>query len=347
MLVCGHARRRAAPSSRLLPAPPPRLLVELRDVRELPALEEALLHEPYEALDLALRPWMPGPAEPRPEADGVHERLVVLLPDGIAICIPPDDYALHVVREHPVRDTELHEAMQHAYEEVLLPCVREELDVGRAAVVAGHREACDPRDGAVGRLRIGEPPVHLVCLAGLCLVSPAARAPGIRLPPRRRHERAVGGDVVLDRRDAACISLPLQAVEDRLGVRHPLAELVIDDAGVSREDRRLCLPACIAVRPGLEALLPERPCLRSRESGPPAELREVRLLRQEPRTRLGCHRREGLVYNLLQAIVSAVHLSLYSSYRRHIGTTSIGGMQRSGGQSSPAAIGYFVSAICG
>lgn len=58
--------------------------------------------------------------------------------------------SLHIVRQHPVRDAELHEAVEHPEKEVLLPHAREELDVERGTVVTDHREACDPGDGALG-----------------------------------------------------------------------------------------------------------------------------------------------------------------------------------------------------
>ena len=71
-----------------------------------------------------------------------------------------------------------------------------------------------------------------------------------------------------------------------------------------------------AVRPGLEAVGLDRPGPLPGEPGPPAELGEVARLWVELARGLGGHRAEGLVYNLLKAIVFVIHPSVLLSPAR-------------------------------
>ncbi len=122
-------------------APLERLGVQVGGVVELAPGREVALDVGDQPLDLALRERMVRLAEPRPEPDARHEGRVVHLPDRPALDVAPGRDAPHVVRQDVIRHAHDHEGVDHAYEEVLLPGVREELDVGRSAMVAHHREA--------------------------------------------------------------------------------------------------------------------------------------------------------------------------------------------------------------
>ena len=56
---------------------------------------------------------MPGLAEPRLESYGLHELLIVLLPNWIAILVTPNDHALHVIRQDVLRNTHVAESVDH------------------------------------------------------------------------------------------------------------------------------------------------------------------------------------------------------------------------------------------
>lgn len=165
----------------------------------LRALRQAVaLHEPDEPLDLPLRVRVPRPAQPRLEPDARHERGVLGVPDGPAVGVAPVDHAGHVVREHPLGHVQLGEGVHHPYEQVLLPDFGEEIDVGRAAVVADHREARQPRLVPGPVLHQHEAPVHLVGLPGARLVPLTAARAGGDQPAFSGHQVAVRRDVVLD-----------------------------------------------------------------------------------------------------------------------------------------------------
>lgn len=209
MLLERNAVHRPAVSRTLLRAPLERRGVEVRDVVERAPGGEILLHEAYQPLDLALRKGMAGLAEPRLEAGACHEGRVVGLPHGPALAVAAQDHALHVVGQHEFRHAHQHEGVDHADEQVLLARVREELHVGRAAVVADHREACDAVDVAQPVLHVDEAPVHLIALAGPGAV--AATAVALRFDRELalcRHQVLMVGDVVFDGGQAAFVALP-------------------------------------------------------------------------------------------------------------------------------------------
>lgn len=98
-------------------------------------------------LDLPLRVRVPLPARPRPESHERHERGVLGIPDGPAVGVAPFDHAGHVVR------VSTHSGTPSSVKVCTMPMNRfsclalggGEFDVGRAAVVVGHREARRPR----------------------------------------------------------------------------------------------------------------------------------------------------------------------------------------------------------
>lgn len=307
-----RACRSTAPPAGLGGAPRERLLVEAGYVGEIPAGQEVLLHEADQPLHLALRVGVARLAEPRLEADAAHEGVVVGLPDGAPVSVPPGDDAPHVVGEHVGGNPHEHEGVDHPYEEVLLSRVREELDVGGTAVVAHHREAGDAVALAPPSLHVHEAPVHLECLAGLRPVALPAAPLGRHGPSCGRGQVLVGLDVDLHRGEATLVSLGPEPLEDHLGVGDALSEQVVHDAGEAREHGRLRMHAASSMRGDAEALGLERPRLRSAEPGPPGELRQVYLVEVEPVARLGPHALDGLVYNLLQAIAFVAFPHFYS-----------------------------------
>ena len=83
-------------------------------------------------------------------------------------------FTLAVIGQDELRDPQICKSMQHAYEQVLLSCIREELDKALAAVMAYHCKAGDPVFSAILRYDIDESPVHLETFTGACRISPAS-----------------------------------------------------------------------------------------------------------------------------------------------------------------------------
>ena len=286
----------------LLMAPAKRLAVELRDVAERARGEEVVLHEAYEALDLSLRERMAGLAELRLEAEGAHERLVVALPDGMALRIALHDDGLHVVGKHVARHAHAAERVNHPDEQVLLAGVGKEFDVAFAAVMADHREAGYLVGGAPWVLHLDEPPVHLEALARACLVAAPSIALGIGELPPGGDEVGMRRDVVLDDGEAAGVALFAQSLEANGGVGDALAQKVVDDARETAHHRLLGLQAAAPVRHHLEAFFLERSGLAPRETGPSRELGNVHLVQFESFAELLAHLVQNPVHDLLKVV---------------------------------------------
>lgn len=94
------------------------LPVQIANVAEHPVDEEVLLHKADEAFDLSLRERMPRLTELRLKADGLHERLIILLPYRMSLQIPADDHALHIVRKDEARNAHVLKGVDHTDEEV-------------------------------------------------------------------------------------------------------------------------------------------------------------------------------------------------------------------------------------
>ena len=99
-------------------------------------------------------------------------------------------HTLHVVRKHILRDAHVPESVQHSNEQVLLLCVREELDKRRPTMVAAHGKASSLVlvSGAVQDLC--KAPVHMKRFSGSRLISPSPVA-------LRLHQMPLGGYKVL------------------------------------------------------------------------------------------------------------------------------------------------------
>ena len=239
MLLGGDAVHGPAVAPGLPGAPLECLGVQVGGVAELAPGREVALDIGDQPLDLALRERMVRLAESRLEPDARHEGRVVHLPDRLALDVAPRRDAAHVVRQDVFRHAHDHEGVDHAYEEVLLPGVREELDVARSAMMAHHREARYLEVAAVPALDPHEAPVHLVALAGLRLESPSAAALRVSLGELALggNQVRVRGDVVLDSSLSALVALARDALEDDLGVRYALHQQGVHHPLEATDDR--------------------------------------------------------------------------------------------------------------
>ena len=122
-------------SSVLFIAPIQSCIIQIGHIPEHAPNEEVFLYEPHETFHLALRKGMTGLAELRLESNGLHELLIVLLQDWIAIHISPNDHALHVIRQDVLRNTHLAKSVDHPNEQIFLLCIGEELYIPLPAVV--------------------------------------------------------------------------------------------------------------------------------------------------------------------------------------------------------------------
>ena len=119
-------------------APCKSLIIKLRDVAEDPAGDKVVLHEADEPFNGTLCKRMTWLAQLRLEAGGVHESLIIVLPDRMSFLITAYHDTLHVVCQHILWYPHEIEGMDHSDEQVLLFRVREELHIPFAAVVADH-----------------------------------------------------------------------------------------------------------------------------------------------------------------------------------------------------------------
>lgn len=145
----------------LLVAPLQRGAVEVCHVVKHAPGKEVFLHKANQALHLPFGEGVPRLAQFCLEANDVHERVVVRMPDRISVQIAAQDDALHIVREHVLGNTQALKSVYHADEKIFLFCVWEKLDVASAAVVARHGKACASEGPAGTFLHVREAPVHL------------------------------------------------------------------------------------------------------------------------------------------------------------------------------------------
>lgn len=160
--------------------------------------EEVFLYEPHETFHLALRKGMPGLAELRLESNGLHELLIVLLPDWIAIQVTPNDYALHVIRQDVLRNAHVAESVDHPNEQIFLLCIGEELHIPLPAVVTNHSEAGGVVFTSIVCLYLRKAPVHLKRLSGAGRVPSPTVSLRFNCMTRGGNKIMVGRDVVLD-----------------------------------------------------------------------------------------------------------------------------------------------------
>ena len=145
--------------------------------------------------------------------------------------------------------------MNHSDEQVLLPRVREELDITFSTTVADHCKAGDLRCVPVPIVCIHKSPVHLEAFAGFRGVSPSAVPLGSHHTPPGWDQTSVGADVILDDSLSALIPLFQQPVIDYVGVCHILSEQSIDGVRIACQLGLSGLPATSFVRQELEMIL--------------------------------------------------------------------------------------------
>ena len=125
----------------LLIAPFQGLRIQIGHIPEGSARQKVALYKAYQPFHLPLGVRVPGLAELRLEAERVHERLVLPVPNGVAAHVAVVHNALHVVREDVFRDSHVLKSMNQANEKVLLLAVGEEFNEHVTAVVTAKREA--------------------------------------------------------------------------------------------------------------------------------------------------------------------------------------------------------------
>ena len=172
--------------------------VQIGHIPEHAPNEEVFLYEPHETFHLALRKGMTGLAELRLESNGLHELLIVLLPDWIAIHITPNDHALHVIRQDVLRNTHVAKSVDHPNEQIFLLCIGEELYIPLPAVVANHSKAGSAVFTSIISLYLRKAPVHLKCLSGTGRVPSPTVSLRLNCMTRGGNKMIVGRDVVLD-----------------------------------------------------------------------------------------------------------------------------------------------------
>lgn len=281
MLLMRNAVHRLVISPVLVIAPPDRFVVEVRDVSKAPAGDEVILHKPDEPFHLSFGERVARFAELCPESGCLHEALILEVPDRLPVHIPSGCHALHVVREDVFRDSHAQEAVDHADEQILLFCIREEFYETLPTVMADHRKAGSPVRTAVPLLDGDEPPVHLVTLTRPGMIAP----PAVSL---RRHQAPRGGDEILMAMDVflqlcplAGVSVFANLIQDNFRVGDSLPQEVIDDGCVPGQHGLLPVSPPGSTREHNEAvfLQPAEPL--PGNAGSPAELREIDLFRVE------------------------------------------------------------------
>src|SRR5699024_978423 len=145
--------------------------VQVSNIVEYPDSEKVVFHKSHQALYLVFGKGIPGVAELCLKAEGFHESLVVLLPDRMAIQIPVQHDAFHIVSQDNFGHAHVLKGMNHSNEQVFLLSIGEKLNVALAAMVADHSEACRTVCISVVVQHICEAPVHLVGFSRRCAVT--------------------------------------------------------------------------------------------------------------------------------------------------------------------------------
>ena len=101
-----------------------------------------------------------------------HKEFIILLPYRVSFGIPAGYDALHVIGKNFLRDSHVHERMNHSDEQVLLFCIRKKLNITLSAGVAYHCKTGYLVDLACSGLHGYEAPVHLVAFTRACFIPP-------------------------------------------------------------------------------------------------------------------------------------------------------------------------------
>ena len=92
-------------------------------------------HKAYQFLHLAFGEEMAGLAELRLEGHRFHKSLIVSLPNRIAIEIPVENEAFHIICQHVLGNSRIGKSMKRSNEKAFLLCVGEELNIALTTVV--------------------------------------------------------------------------------------------------------------------------------------------------------------------------------------------------------------------
>ena len=195
MDLLGYPFHRPVVSTILPVAPFQRLPVQVSNMVEYPAGEKVVFHKSHQALYLAFGEGVAGFAEFCLKTKGLHEGLIVLLPDRMALQITVQHDAFHIVRQDHSGHPHILKGMDHPNKQVFLLGVWEKLNIALAAVVADHSEACRTVCVSVVVQYICEAPVHLVGLARRCGITASTVSLGSNLLPLGRDEMLVSGNV--------------------------------------------------------------------------------------------------------------------------------------------------------
>ena len=171
--------------------------------------------------------------------------------------------------------------MDHAYEQVLLLGIREELNVHLPAVMADHREASD---FVLFAIRIDHPceaPVHLVCFSRTGPVTAAAVPLRGDCLPLCRNKILMAGNVSLECCKTSCIAKVFKLIKDHAGVFYSGHEHVVDDRCETRQYRCFCLAAFVAMRLKLKVIPFQLAQPGSCDTCPALKLSKVYLLQGE------------------------------------------------------------------
>src|SRR5574344_362395 len=217
-------------------APIQSCIIQIGHIPEHAPNEEVFLYEPHETFHLALRKGMPGLAELRLESNGLHELLIVLLPDWIAIQVTPNDYALHVIRQDVLRNAHVAESVDHPNEQIFLLCIGEELHIPLPAVVANHSEAGGVVFTSIVCLYLRKAPVHLKRLSGTGRVPSPTVSLRFNCMTRGGNKMMVGRDVVLDDGFTTSESALAKFIKAHDRVYNACFEQTIQNAGVATQE---------------------------------------------------------------------------------------------------------------
>ena len=240
---------------------------------------------------------MAGLTELSLETHSPHELLIVLLPKGMPVLVPPDNHAFHVVRKDILRDAHVPEPVEHTNEQIFLLGVGEELHIPLTAVVADHSKAGNRVFFSGERLDLGKAPVHLERVSGAGGVPPPTVSLRSNRIASRRNEMLVRQDVVFNRGLAASISVCTEPAEAHSGVCHAVLQQTIQDTCIAAQERGARFPALCGVLSVLKAVLLHPAQSGAGNPGTALQLCKIDLLQRELVSLLGHHLLNGLCHN--------------------------------------------------
>ena len=217
----------------LIRAPAQSLIVEIRDRSEYAPNEEVLFYKADQPLDLSFCKRVQWLTQLRLKADGLHKGFVIPLPDGMPFRIATGHNALHVVRQHVLRNAQIDKRMDHSDEEVFLLSVRKELHIPLAAVMADHGKAGNLIRATHTVHDFHKSPVHLERFARAGFIPPPSVPLWCDELSLGRQEVLVLSYIVTHHRLASAVSLFADAVVTDNRVLYTVTKKIINDTGIS------------------------------------------------------------------------------------------------------------------